>query len=82
MLLEWNLFYGGSNTEKGKGDEIRSNCFMVYIMFKSQAVVFASSGFRPDETRAASLLNGFKNIPGKACAKRVHNNDAFLNVGN
>ena len=40
------------------------------------------SGFRPDKTRAASLLNGFKNIPGKACVKRVHNNDAFVNVGN
>ena len=40
------------------------------------------SGFRPDKTRAASFLNGFKNIPGKACVKRVHNNDAFVNVGN
>ena len=29
------------------------------------------SGFRPDKTRA-----------GKACVKRVHNNDAFVNVGN
>ena len=27
------------------------------------------------------FLNGFKNIPGKACVKRVHN-DAFVNVGN
>ena len=40
------------------------------------------SGFRPDETCAASFLNGFKNIPGKACVKRVCNNDAFVNVGN
>ena len=40
------------------------------------------SGFRPDKTRAASFLNGFKNIPGKACVKRVHNNDAFVSVGN
>ena len=38
------------------------------------------SGFRPDKTRAASFLNGFKNIPGNACVKRVHNNDAFVNV--
>ena len=38
--------------------------------------------FRPDKTRAASFLNGFKNIPGKACVKRVHNNDAFVKVGN
>ena len=40
------------------------------------------SGFRPDETRAASFLNGFKKIPGKACVKRVCNNDAFVNVAN
>ena len=40
------------------------------------------SGFRPDKTCAASVLSGFKNIPGKACVKRVHNNDAFVNVGN
>ena len=31
---------------------------------------------------ARSFLNSFKNIPGKACVKRVHNNDAFVNVGN
>ena len=40
------------------------------------------SGFRPDKIRAASFLNGFKNIIGKACVKRVHNNDAFVNFGN
>ena len=53
-------------------------------MFKTRAAVFyrdlnpeaQPSGFRPDKTRAASFLNGFKNIPGKACVKRVHNNDA------
>ena len=28
------------------------------------------------------FFNGFKNIPGKGCVKRVHNNDAFVNVGN
>ena len=33
-----------------------------------------ASWFRPDKTCAASFLNGFKNIPGKACVKRVHNN--------
>ena len=27
-------------------------------------------------------LNCFINIPGKACVKRVHNSDAFVNVGN
>ena len=40
------------------------------------------SGLGPDKTRAASFLNGFKNIPGKACVKRVHNNYAYVNVGN
>ena len=36
----------------------------------------------PINTCAASFLLGFKNIPRKACFKRVHNNDAFVNVGN
>ena len=61
-------------------------------MFKTRAAVLyhffflnheaQPSSFRPDKTRAARFLNGFKNIPGKACVKRVHNNDAFVNVGN
>ena len=41
-------------------------------MFKKRAGVF----YR-DKTRAASFLNGFKNIPGKACVNRVHNNYAI-----
>ena len=28
------------------------------------------------------FLNGFKNIPGKVCVIRVHNNDALVNAGN
>ena len=32
-------------------------------------------------TRASSLLNDFKDIPGKACLNGVDNNDAFVNVG-
>ena len=28
------------------------------------------------------FVNGFKNISGKVCVKRVYNNDAFVNVGN
>ena len=40
------------------------------------------SGFRPDKTLLRVFLNGFKNIPGKACVKRVHNNDAFVIVVN
>ena len=39
----------------------------IYVMFK---------------TRAASFLNDFKKFRGKACFKRVHNNDTFVNVGN
>ena len=50
------------------------------VMFKKRAGVFYRSGFRPDKTRAASFVNGFKNIPGKACVNRVHNNYAFVMV--
>ena len=42
----------------------------------------SASDFRPDKTRAASLLSVFKDIPGKACLNGVDNNDAFVNVGN
>ena len=28
------------------------------------------------------FFNGFINVTGKACVKRVHNNDAFVNVEN
>ena len=42
-----------------------------------------ASDFRPDKTRAASLMNVLKNIPGlKACLNRVDNNGAFVNIGN
>ena len=54
-------------------------------MFKNEQecfIGFAPRGFRLDKTRAASFLNGFKNIPGKACVDRVHKNYAFVNVGN
>ena len=30
-------------------------------------MVLDPSGVRPDKARAASFLNGFKNISGKAC---------------
>ena len=40
------------------------------------------SGFRSDKTHAANFLSGFKNIPGKACVNKVHNNYAFVNGGN
>ena len=36
------------------------------------------SCFRPDKTRSASFLNGFKNIPGKGRVKRVHKNNACV----
>ena len=44
----------------------------VLVMFKKRAGVFLLRVF----------LNGFKNIPRKACVNRVHNNYAFVNVGN
>ena len=37
---------------------------------------------RPDKTLGANFLDGFKNILEQACVKRVHNNYAFVNVGN
>ena len=40
------------------------------------------SDFRPDKTRAASILNEFKGISGKPCLHGVDKNDAFVNVGN
>ena len=77
----------------GTGKIIKTNTAAsshLLVMFKKRAGVFylvqnheaQPSGFRPDKTRAASFLNGFKNIPGKACVNRVHNNYAFVNVGN
>ena len=56
---------------------------VIKVMFKTRAAVFYRANcFTPNKTRAASFLNGFKNIAGKACVKKVHNNDAFVNVGN
>ena len=54
-------------------------------MFKKkeqQCFIGLPSGFKHDKTRAASFLNGFKNVPGKAYVNRIHNNYAFVNVGN
>ena len=36
----------------------------------------------PIKKRVGSLLNDFKDILGEACVGGVHNNDAFVNVGN
>jgi len=58
-------------------------------MFKKRAGVFQyrvkttrRSRVVLDKTRAESFLNGFKNIPEKACVNRFQNNYAFVNVGN
>ena len=37
--------------------------------------------YRRDKTRAASLLNEFKDTPRKAFPSRVRNNDAFVDRG-
>ena len=38
---------------------------------------------RPDKTCDCgfNLLNMFEDIPDKGCLSRVHNNNAFMNVG-
>ena len=41
-----------------------------------------ASDFRPDKRCAASLLNDFKDTPGRVCLNGVDNNDAIVNVGN
>ena len=45
-------------------------------------IYFLVASYPPDKTQPASLLNDFKDIPGKACLKGADNNDAFVNVGN
>ena len=55
------------------------------VMFKKRAGVFyraQPSGFRPVKHVLRVFFNGFKNIPGKGSADRVHNNYAFVNLGN
>ena len=49
-------------------------------MFKKRAGVFYRVGL--DKARAASVVKGFENIPGKACVNRFHNHYASVNVGN
>ena len=60
----------------------RSRCYNVKYSNVKNTSSSVLLGFRPDKTHAASFLNDFKNIPGKACVKRVHNNDDFVNAGN
>ena len=50
-------------------------------MFKTRAAVFYWV-LDPIKRVLRLFLSGFKNIPGKACVNIVHNNDAFVNVGN
>ena len=63
-----------------------SSCLFSFheVMFKTRAAVFYwdLKRFTPNKTHAVSFSNGFKNIPGKAFVKRVHNNNAFVDVGN
>ena len=49
---------------------------------KRSGVFYRQVALYPDKTRPASLLNDFKNIPGKVCLNGVYNNDAFVNVEN
>ena len=49
---------------------------------KRSGVFYRQVALYPDKTRPASLLNDFKNIPGKVCLNGGYNNDAFVNVEN
>ena len=79
-------------SEGGSSSEFEGDINLLSIILLSSSFICLTAclkheqqcfiSFRPDKTLAASFLDGFKNIPGKACVKRVHNNDAFVNVGN
>ena len=56
-----------------------ANMNMLYVMFNKRAAAFyrfnhepKASDFRPCKTLAASLLNEFKGISGKACLHGVY----------
>ena len=49
-------------------------------MFKLTSSSVLSVLKSPDKTRAASLVNVLKDIPGKVCLNGVDNNDAIVNV--
>lgn len=49
---------------------------------KRSGVFYRRVTLYPNETRPVSLLNDFKNIPGKVCLNGVNNDDTFVNVGN
>ena len=83
LIANKKIFLADSNTSgMWKFVNFLKGITVFFVMFKKRAGVFAPSVFRPDKTRAATFLNGFKNIHGKTCVNRVHNNYAFSNVGN
>ena len=45
-------------------------------------IIFVSTATTWNKTGPGSLLNDFKNIPGKVCLNGVDNNDTFVNVVN
>ena len=53
------------------------NMTICYVQLKNEQECFIGL-----KTRAGSVLNDFKDIPGKACANRVHNSYGFARVGN
>ena len=57
-------------------------CFLKMFTFLLFAFSLPRGFIPPDKTQPASLLDDFKDTPGKACLKGVDNNDAFVNVGN
>ena len=73
-MLQTSCKFAASSDHSIRSDE--------RLTIKTSALKSLYGGQVMFKTRAASLLNGFKNIPGKACVKGVHNNDAFVNVVN
>ena len=67
MCVVVTINYGKRNFNK-----LEQQCFIGIQNHEAQPI-----GFKTDKTRAANFLNGFKNIPGKVCVKRVQNKDVF-----
>ena len=67
------------------------NELIFYVRFKTRAAAFLSGFKTMRRCRVVSdqkkhvlrvFLNGCKNIPAKACVKRIQNNYGSVNVGN
>ena len=67
-------------------NKVQETIYSIYVMFKTRSEVFyrdlkPRGVLDPMKHVPRVFLNVFINIPGKACVKRIHNNDAFVNGG-